>query len=167
MLFDEPGITLSLPYNFQPDFIEQVLVPFANSTEEVYLSQDCFRCDWCKKHIQLGHSQGHAQSEQKSIIIARLTIENGPDFLVFELDSGHPVYQRAGRPGIAYQANKLTDTIEQMGNKLAKVLISLQKNKDFHLESLVDSTELHQEFKGLTVTLERKSLQPGSPAGAY
>ena len=38
MLFDELGMTFSLPYNFQPDFIDRVLIPFADITEEVYLS---------------------------------------------------------------------------------------------------------------------------------
>lgn len=38
MKFEKLGMTLSLPYNFQPDFIDKVLLPLAKYTEEVYLS---------------------------------------------------------------------------------------------------------------------------------
>lgn len=38
MKFQNLGMTLSLPYNFADDYIEKVLLPYANITSEVYLA---------------------------------------------------------------------------------------------------------------------------------
>ena len=173
MLFDDLGMTLSLPYNFQPDFIDQVLLPFTGITEEVYLSMH-----WAV--VSTARIRGNTDSHRQYLenvdglfkvasrhnirlnFIANISIENGPDLTVSDLDAGLPVFEKAGKFGISYQSDKLTDEIRTGIKKLSEVLLELQTDKAFRLNFLPTSLELKKAFTGrhVKVTLKQKSLQP-------
>ena len=131
-----------------------------------YCERDCFRCDWCSKNIRLNFSANSNNTRgskvKRLVTIANISIENGPDLTVSDLDAGLPVFEKAGKFGISYQSDKLTDEIRTGIKKLSEVLLKLQTNKAFRLNFLPTSLELKKAFtdRHVKVTLKQKSLQP-------
>jgi len=128
--------------------------------------RDCFRCDWCKENIRFNTQADTGQTSgpkvRRSITIAKISIKDGPVFLVFPLSSGLPAFKKAGRFGIAYQSDKLTDEIEAGARHLAEVMTESQLKHIPGLQVILNSPKIKQAFlgKAVTIELESRSLEP-------
>lgn len=141
MLFRDLGMALSLPYNFCTDFIDMVLNPFADITEEVYLSM----------HWRLA-------VDPKVLMIARES-NRRPQILRQLKAMGFRIKMIPQDNCVPY-CPVLAEHLNREGvQAIAKVLLGLQTKEKFGLQVLLNSPELKKAFKRrVVVKLERKAL---------